>query len=336
MRIFFLLVVLLSVQSVVAQQETNITNYVFNPLAYNPATAGVNGYFSSVFSHRAQWVGWANDAGRIPTTTFLNAHSPISKRVGLGLHLSRDVIGVTASTGLQAAYAYRFELPFGKLSIGLQAGLFNWTADWNQLSFKDQQAADPAFNSGNPSRTIPNFGAGIFFESEYYYVGLSFPKFIPFDLRTFTEDEFGLIANAKSYRTTYLVGGGYIPILSDDIVFQPSILIRKVGTFGRARSITDQPASPTSVDLTPALSILETFWLGINYRFTLEGLFSSTPANNSLGFWGAFFFQNGMKLGLSYDATLSPIRQYSYGAFELLVGYDLNYRFGKVESPRYF
>lgn len=113
-----------------AQQDAMFTKYMFNTLVYNPAYAGSHDHLSINALHRGQW--WGIDGA--PTTQTLSVHSPVSDRVGIGLSLINDKIGPTGSTQVNAIYAYRIPLGAGKLSIGLQAGVFQWRADWSQLN----------------------------------------------------------------------------------------------------------------------------------------------------------------------------------------------------------
>ncbi|WP_282166090.1 type IX secretion system membrane protein PorP/SprF, partial [Cellulophaga baltica] len=55
----------------------------------NPAYAGSRGVLSIAALHRSQWVGLDG----APTTQTLNLHTPVSRRVGLGLSIVNDEIG---------------------------------------------------------------------------------------------------------------------------------------------------------------------------------------------------------------------------------------------------
>ena len=126
LRTFFI-GLLLGPALLIAQQDAMFTKYMFNTLVYNPAYAGSYEYLSINALHRGQW--WGIDGA--PTTQSLSVHTPVSERVGLGLSLVNDKIGPTGSTQINAVYAYRIPIGPGKLSIGLQAGVFQRRADWS-------------------------------------------------------------------------------------------------------------------------------------------------------------------------------------------------------------
>ncbi|MEM1327731.1 MAG: type IX secretion system membrane protein PorP/SprF [Bacteroidota bacterium] len=313
-----------------AQQDPSITTYLFNTLAINPAYAGSQDYLSINFLNRNQWLGWTDGNGRAPSTQIVSAHSPFNNRVGLGLHLSHDVIGATRMTNLNAAYAYRIAFPFGTISAGVQLGLVNWAADWSRLNLRDNISLDPAFSQVRESRFTPNVGAGVYFQHDYFYAGFSVPRILTTEL---TKDNTNTLATATLYRHFYFTAGGIIPILSDDIVFKPAMLIRRVTGVSTA---TDRVGAPTSVDLDASIFLLQTLWLGTSYRWSPQGLFGNTSSHDSIDFWGAFYLSNGFRVGLAYDIGLTPIRRYSNGSLEIMIGYDFNVRMGNVRSPRYY
>jgi hypothetical protein len=53
---------------------------------------------------------------------------------------------------------------------------------------------------------------------------------------------------------------------------------------------------------------------------------------------GIFEYQVDRKLriGYSYDYTLSELKSYSSGSHEIMLGYDFGYNVLKMKTPRYF
>ncbi len=321
-----------------AQQEPNITTYLFNALSFNPAYAGSKGYLSSNLLHRSQWIGWTDNNSKPPTHQILTLHSPIgnSKRVGVGLNLQNYRAGVTNTTSINLAYAYRISLPIGVLSAGLQSGIVAWSGNWSKLTFQDGIQADPAFVGGNLNNTFTNFGAGVYLEAKKYYIGVSYPRLLHLDISS-NED---YIANpdvyARLYRQMYLMAGGVIPIFSEQMIFKPSLLLRKVGTLGKGNPQRPSVATPTSMDLDISLFFLQTFWIGTSYRTTLESTFGNSTSDDSMNVWAAFYLNKGVKLGMGYDFSLTALKNFNSGSLEIMIGYDFNYTISNVQSPRYF
>jgi len=106
----------------------------------------------------------------------------------------------------------------------------SFRADWSRLTFKDPRSDDPVYATENPSRIIPNIGAGLYYYSDKLYAGFSIPHIIEYDLRALElgEDLRGRNA-AKLYRHYYFTLGAAIPLSGQDLVFKPSLLIKNVG-----------------------------------------------------------------------------------------------------------
>src|SRR5512140_1470222 len=100
-------------------QLTPVTNqYVLNPLTINPAYAGNRGALNLAAFYRRQWVGIA----KAPETMTLAMDAPLfSSKLGLGIIITNDKIGVTKATQFSSTYAYRIDTREGNLSFGLGA-----------------------------------------------------------------------------------------------------------------------------------------------------------------------------------------------------------------------
>src|SRR5664280_331478 len=105
-------------------------HYVVNALAINPAFAGCQDALSLTTSYRDQWVGF-NDA---PKSYILSVLTPVfNDRVGLGLLIENNSIGIFKETSFLGNYAYRMKLREGKLALGLGFGVTIYNTAWNEL-----------------------------------------------------------------------------------------------------------------------------------------------------------------------------------------------------------
>ncbi len=254
------------------------TKYMFNTLNYNPAYAGSTEYLSIVAIWREQWLGWNGSAtgskGGAPRTQTISAHQPFQERVGLGLSISHDAIGPTASTSVNGNYAYKIPFSQGTLSLGINAGVTYWRADWDKLSYKDPRYLDPVFANGNPTIWIPIVGAGTYYFTDRFYAGFSVPRLFNYDLRPTDQDEqLGIEINAQTYRHFYFTSGGAIDLRGSDIVFKPSVLIKSVGLFGAFasnRNSNRRVATPTEFDIDLSALFYNKLWLGFSFRSAFE------------------------------------------------------------------
>lgn len=328
-----------------AQQEPQFTNYMFNTLVYNPGYAGSKEYLSAVVLHRDQWFGWGNGAdsdGRPVTQTF-SVHSPVNNSVGLGLNIVQDKIGARQTTFINAVYAYRIRFGQGTLSMGIQAGAMNWHANWSELDFKDARELDFAFQGSDPSQTIPDIGAGLFFYSEKFYAGASIPHLAQFQLRDLNAEEEDFVRKwARQYRHFYFTGGVAIPLKGDRLVFRPSFLIKTVGFFPeffKNGDLVREIGAPSTFDIDAAFLFQKKFWLGFSFRSAFAGITDqngATSSYDSVDLWSNFLLGNGFRVGFAFDYPLTEIQNYSSGAFEIMLGYDLFREVEKVNHPRYF
>jgi len=320
---------------------------MFNSQVFNPAYAGSKDFLSVNILYREQWwglnQGFGDDSFKFsPTTQTFALQTPIGKRVSIGGTLINDRIGARSSTTANFVYAYHFPFAKGRLSVGLQMGLINWRADWNKLNFKDPQAFDPIYAETNPTRMVPNVGAGLYYYAPKFYAGFSIPHIIENDLREFIPeiDSDNSRNGDRFYRHYYFMTGAAIELAGKSLIFKPSLLIKNVGLlsdFSPNQQTISQVGAPTEYDIDFSLLFSEVFWLGIAYRSAFEvPLFGGTSSNDSADIWFSFILNNGMRIGAAYDFTLTALGNNTQGSFELMLGYDLDYKVRKVHTPRYF
>lgn len=326
-----------------AQQDAMFTKYMFNSLSFNPGYAGSTDYMSVVILHRDHWYGINGG----PTTQTFTIHSPYNDKVGLGLAVTNDEIGATASTTANASYAYKIPFGSGTMSIGLQAGVRNFRTDWSKLAFKDPQIGDEAFDEDLVNNWLPNFGVGLYFHAPKYYIGFSVPHLIDYDLRSTEIEDPNLSKRiAKYYRHYFFHAGMAIPIQARTVVFKPSILFKSVNLFGEfssKKNLQNTVAAPDEIDIDLSFYFYETFWIGAAFRSSIETLFKGGTGGNafrssvdSADIWMSVTLKNGLRIGAAYDFPLTQIASTAKGSYELMLGYDFNYQAKKINTPRYF
>src|ERR1041384_7503248 len=133
----FLVCFLLGVSfQVKAQYEPQFTQYLNNEQFINPAYVGSRGCPAATLLYRDQWVGIEG----APRTATFGVHAPFMyNKIGLGLCIMNDRIGVTNQTGIFTNYAYH--LPVSEnatLSFGLQGGFIDVKEDLLDLTTIEQ------------------------------------------------------------------------------------------------------------------------------------------------------------------------------------------------------
>jgi len=300
------LVFVCSLQVVSAQQGPLLSHYMFNGLLLNPAYAGSKEYVSSTLLYRKQWAGIEG----APVTNSGTVHGLLKKKkLGLGALLQQDKIGVTKQTDMYAMLAYHLDLGMGKLSVGLQGGVSNFSSEVVKLTYWDP--GDKVFEYNTFSSLLPNAGLGAYYYRELFYAGLSAPFLLSYD----PNDKGSLrpvIPVHQMVRRYYATVGGVIETESE-IKFKPSMLLRY------------ENGSKLQYDLNMNVLINDIFWIGASYR-----------SDESIVALFEYQINRKFRVGYSYDYTLGMLGSYTSGSHELMIGYDFGFPVTKMKSPRYF
>ena len=187
-----------------AQVDPLYAQYLNNPMLINPAYAGLNNNLNAGVTYRKQWAGFEGS----PTTYNINAHtSLLDNRMGVGIIVLKDNVGINSNTEAHATYAYRLDLDQKYLSFGLQAGFISFKGNNGELNPYDPN--DPAF-SETQNMTKPSFGAGLILNSERYFLGLSVPRMLK--ARVTVSD-----LETELYSQHYYMIGAYVFYLNEHI-----------------------------------------------------------------------------------------------------------------------
>ena len=279
-------------------------HYVYNPLAINPAFAGCHDALSATISYRNQWVGFKDS----PKSSTLSVHTPVyNDRVGLGLMVEKNSIGIFKETSLIGNYAYRLELRDGKLALGLGFGATVYNVAWNELD-----AADPGDVQlmDNPvSAVLPDFSLGAYYYTKKYFIGISLPLFLSHGLNVRT-GKYRIENNLSRYN--YFLTGGYEVVLSPRIKLLPSMLIKY------------HPDNVIQIDYNAQINLNDRIWMGIGYRSKdiLVGMLQCQ-------------LNYQIRMAYSYDFNTGMIGKYVNGSHEIALNYIFRYA-RKVIGPREF
>ncbi|MFY0482853.1 type IX secretion system membrane protein PorP/SprF [Flavobacterium sp. PLA-1-15] len=298
----FGLVLLLASGTLFAQQDSQFTQYMYNPVNFNPAYAGSREVLSIFAMHRTQWVGLDG----APVTNTVSLHTPISgSDVCIGASFVNDRIGPSDENTISIDISYTVPTSdYFKLAFGLKATANLLNVDFTKLT---QQAGDPELQYNIDNRFSPNIGAGVFWYSENTYVGLSVPNFLE------TSHFDGEVNSVAKERMHYHLIGGHVFDLSPDLKFKPSFLVKAVGQ------------APLQVDLSANFLFYEKFTAGVAYRW-------SAALSGMVGFQ----ITDGLLAGYSYDAETTKLANYNSGSHEIFLRFELFKNYDKIISPRFF
>ncbi len=282
-----------------AQQEPMFTQYMFNTLAINPGYAGSKDVFNIMALSRHQWTGFKG----APSSQTLTLNTPLpNEELGAGFSLMNDKIGPVSQLGMFADIAYRLRLNSReRLAFGLKGGVNFYQANVADLVVIEQN--DDAFASNVKGELLPNFGFGMYYFSEEFYLGVSTPRMLKNKLNFNSGVETNGFSSEEQH---YYIMGGYTFEMSDDVKMKPAVLVKVVS------------GAPSSTDINLSFLIKEKIWAGANLRL-----------KDSFGITLQYYFNNKLKAGYAYDFTTTNVGKYNSGTHEIMMSYDLKPPKGK-------
>ncbi|MEQ9443267.1 MAG: type IX secretion system membrane protein PorP/SprF [Cyclobacteriaceae bacterium] len=287
-----------------AQQEVMFTQYMHNEVSINPGYAGSDQVGNITGLYRNQWSGMPG----APKTFSLNAHAPTGLqdgKVGLGLSLLNDQIGIYEQFRFFGVYSYRIELGDNKhLQLGLQAGVIHLQTGLTSLNPKNSN--DVNFISDPVSSVNLNFGTGAYFFTDKFYAGLSVPQLMPHKAQ---HDGTAIFTQKQHVFLT----SGYVFDLSSDLKLKPSVMLKYT------------QAAPVGVDVTGNLIIRDILWTGLNWR-----------QGDSIDLLLGVQASKQIYVGYAYDYGLSELSDYHNGSHEIVLNYRLHFSSTRVLTPRFF
>ncbi len=281
----------MTASNVLAQSEPMYSQYMLNGLVINPAYAGVHKVMDIALVYRDQWTGIKG----APETQTLSLHTLLKdKKSGIGFNLVRDNIGITSQTMVNGNYAYKLPFHNGLLSLGLMTQVNFVNFNFQDLNL--QADSDPSFTNKENATEI-SFGAGIFYHSENFFLGLSMPHLKRSDL----------------FERHWFIHTGYVWDIRHHLKLKPSAMIKYVG------------GAPLEIDLNATVFWRDQFWVGASVR-SFDGVYALTGMNITRQF----------SLGYAFDLALTDLNAYARGTHEVILKYRFSFNKSMILSPRYF
>ena len=304
-----ILLILLGIFSANAQQDPQYTQYMYNTQVVNPAYAGSRDVLSFGLLYRTQWVGFDG----APKTVTFTGDTPIGTldNMGLGLSIVRDEIGPAIESNINIDYSYTINTSDNaELSFGMKAGIGLLDVDFTKLNIFDP---GDVFEDNIDNKLQPQIGAGVYYNTEKFYAGLSVPNFLTtkhFDASSITNPNVETLA---AERLHYFLITGYVFDLSDNLKFKPATLAKVVS------------GSPLQVDVSANFLLYEKVTLGVSYRWSA-----------SLSALVGFQATDQIFIGFAYDYQSTDIEDYSDGSYEIMLRFDIFDNPVRMVSPRFF
>ncbi|SDF78008.1 type IX secretion system membrane protein, PorP/SprF family [Pedobacter terrae] len=305
----FILLLCVSAQCF-AQQDAQYSQYIFNGIYINPAYAGYRERVNINATHRNQWTGIE---GAPESFSFAADALMPNERVGLSLIMSAEQLGAQKTISAFASYAYRIpinEEQTSKLAFGLGIGVMQSGLNGDRLNPRD--LFDNYIPTGTVKQILPDMHAGVFFSTPKMYIGASVNNLIG----KYILDKKSLDYNFPTPKPHYyLTGGTLIPIEKYLIDFKPFFLIK------------DDIKGPTVLDINAFFLFKQMVWLGAGYRtgiklYNKPALQGDLRNNNALIGMTEIFISQRLRLGYSYDHSMSNLAGYAGSTHEISISYN--------------
>lgn len=290
----------------VAQQDPQYSQYMFNRVLINPAYIGSKDVPSITLLSRKEWV---NVSGA-PQTNNFSFSTPIqSNKMGIGGHLVQETIGPKNWLTGYVDYCYRIKLARGIFSFGVSAGAVAYNFNTSKLDLYDKN--EPTLQANSVTQAVRfDMNAGIYYYTRSFYLGISAthltsPKLFETNSRSGSSTKFYDL-NQHIFLT---LGKGFL--MNDGLIFNPSLMIKSV------------TGKNINADVNANFLIKNKVIFGISLRssYNLVGLIQ-------------YHIQDKFRIGYSYDYGFKGISKISSGSHEISLSFDFTAKKSKIITTR--
>jgi len=240
-------------------------------------------------------------------------HTPIGKKVGIGINVTRDEIFISDETYIDVAFSYTLTTSEnGRLALGLKGGAHLLNIDSSKLNTGPFNSGDPETQIDIDNKFSPQIGAGAYYYTNKFYFGLSVPNILETEHFDESSNSNNSTATAEE-RVNYYMLTGYVFDVTDNLKFKPALLTKLV------------QGSPLQVDVSANFLIHDKLTLGAAYRWSaaLSGLVG-------------FQVSDQIMVGFAYDRETTDLQQYNDGSYEIFLRFELFKREEGMKNPRFF
>jgi len=292
-RLLFIIPFTLLFGMALAQQDPQLSQYMFNNMSINPGYAGSKDAICLTGGYRNQWVGFPGN----PSTPLFSVSAPIKPfkiNSGIGLSGYKDMSGFENANSLNLSYAYIMDVRNGegKLGIGLSVGFLSNTFDPKYVWLNNAPEDGVPGAKGKETAFTYDLGLGVYYHTDNLYLGVSTTHLTQSSLHY--SQSGSTFAMARHY---YVTTGYNLAMKDPSFEVQPSIMVRYDG-------------ASSSIDLNTLVFYNKKMWAGLSYRVSsaIVGLVGMELAN-------------GIRIGYSYDFSLNTLFPSTH---EIMVGYSFS------------
>lgn len=303
-QILLLLFLFIGSKNINAQQDPMYSMYMFDKMLINPAFTGSADWAVATLKFRKQYSGLEG----APTTQTFNFHTPITKRhIGLGVKVINDKVAIMNNLNAALLYSYHLNFAGGKLSFGLETGIYSRKIEYSELILSDE--IDNSIPETTSSSIVPDVSWGLYYQKKQFYAGFSQAHL----LKSKFNDNTMSPSQSHLYNHMYLLSGNVFDI-NKKISIEPSFLLKMVA------------AAPMQLDINSMVYYDDKIGVGIQYR-TSEAIVALLKVN----------IKDQFRIAYSYDMTTTGIA--NGASHEIILSYGIKLpppATQKEVHPRYY
>ena len=319
-----------TVESALAQQQPQFTQYSLNGMSLNPAYAGIKGQGEINLLGRYQYYNYGSFGGAngSPRTGLFTASLPIlAISGGVGASIYYDQVGQAKMTNAALSYSQHIKLGEGKLGVGIQ-GTYTYLGKGTYVAIDlddinvPKDASDSKFDAG----------VGVWYEAPKLYAGLSVNNLFRsgYTFKSEATSSTKSIANKNIAENHAYLTVGYNIEASSSVTVTPNALIKTVlpgkysdnNKFGNSNNYSFEGGVRATLE--------DKYWIGANYRHqeSVSGLLGASIAKD-----------NSLRLGLAMDIITINQAARAFSSYEIMLSYRLPkptvFTHPAIRTPRY-
>lgn len=296
-------------------QQANYSTYL------NPAYAGFGSNLNATVAHRSQYVGLGTKA---IGTQYASFSSPfLSSKLGLGVRMINDFIGLQRFTNVDLNAAYHILERKHKLSLGFSVGFVQFGLNGNELTAPDGNYLsgvvihnDQVLPSTASAGSAPTVSLGIVYAFKDWETGVA--------LQNLTSPKIALSNTSV----------GTIIFLSRTINVHSSYVIKL-----KNLKITPSFFFKTDLNKLQAQANMQLDWRKVSAGLGFRG-YNGLNNDAVIAMFG-FTLKEKVRIAYSYDYNISYLGNSSTGSHEISLMFDLpksftqNVKSNVIFNPRY-
>lgn len=276
-------------------REVVLSHFMNNTQAINPAYIGGREALTITSLNRSQWTMLFD---KPPSFQSFSFHTPTDDHpMGLGMAVNTERVGPERITAVEGDVAYMVKTSRkSTLSFGIKLGISVFSVPLTELIIDDP--SDPLFASDIQSHWLPNFGFGMYYRREHFYLGASIPKLL--STNPFTNRIYAGAKPALTERYMFFITGASIPLNLDMDVVANAVAKNK-------------PGGELEIGVNAGMVFFDKFSAGLIYKH-----------QDAIGVLAGLRVYDHWTISYSFDWGIkNQVTHYNSGTHEIMLRYDL-------------